>query len=69
MQLLAKHKGSDMFLSAGAPPSLKIEGNTVHVGEQCLGPEQTRAMAYSIMSDKQQKEFEATMEMNLAVGL
>ncbi|MCU0755665.1 MAG: PilT/PilU family type 4a pilus ATPase, partial [Xanthomonadales bacterium] len=30
---------------------------------------QTRAMAYSIMSDKQQKEFEATMEMNLAVGL
>jgi len=69
MQLLAKHKGSDMFLSAGAPPSLKIEGNTVHVGEQTLTPDQTRAMAYSIMSDKQQKEFEAIMEMNLAVGL
>lgn len=69
MQLMARQKASDCFFSAGAPPSIKIEGNTVHVGDVALAGEQVRAMAYSVMNDKQQKEFEATLEMNLAVGL
>jgi twitching motility protein PilU len=69
MQLMARQKASDCFFSAGAPPSIKIEGNTVHLGDTPLAAEQVRTMAYSVMSDKQQKEFEATMEMNLAVGL
>src|SRR5690606_13252825 len=39
------------------------------VGNTPLMPEAVRDLAYSIMTDKQQKEFEATMEMNLAIGL
>ena len=69
MQLMARQKASDCFFSPGAPPSIKIEGNTVHLGEEELTPEWVHRMAYSVMSDRQQKEFEATMEMNLAVGL
>ena len=69
MQLMAKQKASDCFFSAGAPPSIKIEGNTVHIGDVALTGEQVRAMAYSVLNDKQQKEFEATLEMNLALGL
>ncbi len=69
MQLMAKQKASDFFFSAGAPPSIKIDGNTVHIGDVALSSEQVRNMAYSILNDKQQKEFEATLEMNLAVGL
>jgi twitching motility protein PilU len=69
MQLMARKKASDCFFSAGAPPSIKIEGITTHLGDTQLTPEEVRAMAYSIMTDKQQKEYESTLEMNLAIGL
>ena len=69
LQLMAKQKASDCFFSAGAPPSIKIEGNTVHIGDLALSGEQVRNLAYSALSDKQQKEFESTMELNLALGL
>ncbi|HVH34699.1 MAG TPA: ATPase, T2SS/T4P/T4SS family, partial [Tahibacter sp.] len=69
MQLMARKKASDCFLSVGAPPSIKIEGETAHLGETALTAEDVRGMAYSIMSEKQQKEYEATLEMNLAVAL
>lgn len=69
MQLMARQKASDCFFSAGAPPSIKIEGNTVQIGDVALDAEQVRAMAYSVLSEAQQKEFEATLEMNLAVAL
>ncbi len=69
MQLMAKQKASDCFFSVGAPPSIKIEGITTHLGDVGLTGEQVAVMAYSIMSDKQQKEFEETLEMNLAIGL
>ncbi len=69
MQLMVKRKASDCFFSVGAPPSIKIEGETRHAGETALTGEDVRTMAYSIMSEKQQKEYEATLEMNLAVAL
>jgi len=69
MQLMARQNASDCFFSVGAPPSIKIEGITAHLGETALTGEDVRTMAYSIMSDKQQKEYEATLEMNLAIGL
>jgi twitching motility protein PilU len=69
MQLMARKKASDCFFSAGAPPSIKIEGVTRHLGDTKLTPEDVRAMAYSVMNDKQQKEYESTLEMNLAIGL
>ena len=69
LQLMAKQKASDCFFSAGAPPSIKIEGSTVHIGDVALSGEQVHAMAYSTLNDKQQKEFETTLEMNLALGL
>jgi len=69
MQLMARQNASDCFFSVGAPPSVKIEGITTHLGEMALNSEDVRTMAYSIMSDKQQKEYEATLEMNLAINL
>lgn len=68
-RLMAERHASDVFISVGAPPAIKIDGESHHIGKQPLGPDSVRDLAYSIMSDKQQKEFEATLEMNLAVGL
>ena len=67
MHLMSQRKASDSFFSAGAPPSMKVEGITSHIGTAALSAEEVRSMAYSVMSDKQQKEFEATMEMNLSI--
>ena len=69
LSLMATQRASDLFLSAGAPPSIKIEGVTRHLGETPLGSDAIRKMAYSIMSERQQKEFESTWEMNLAVAV
>ena len=69
LELMAAKKASDLFFSAGAPPSIKIDGQTAHVGGDPLTPENVRDLAYSILTDKQQLEFEQTMEMNLALTL
>jgi twitching motility protein PilU len=69
LDLMAQKQASDLFLSVGAPPSIKIDGITRHIGEVAMGSDDIRKMAYSVMSERQQKEFEATWEMNLAVSL
>jgi twitching motility protein PilU len=69
LNVMAAKKASDVFLSAGAPPSIKIQGETFHLGETPLRPEQVHDMAYSIMAERQQKEFESTLEMNLALAM
>ena len=69
LNLMAKNSASDLFLSVGAPPSVKIEGITRHIGDKPLGAEEIRTMAYSIMNERQQKDFESIWEMNLAIAL
>jgi len=69
LELVATRNGSDLFLSTGAPPCVKIRGATFHMQHDVLLSEDTRAMAYALMNERQQKEFEQVMEMNLAVGL
>lgn len=67
--LMAEHKASDVFLSAGAPPAIKINGETHYLEQPPLGAAQVHDLAYSVMNDRQQKAFEASLEMNLAIGL
>jgi len=69
LELMAQRNGSDVFLSPGGPPCVKISGVTYHLNHEALTSEETRGMAYALMSERQQKEFEQTMEMNLAVEL
>jgi twitching motility protein PilU len=63
---MAEKQASDLFISAGAPVSIKILGIIMPVNQQIIDPETSRKIAYEIMSDKQVKEFEETMEMNFA---
>jgi len=65
-KLMAEKQASDLFISAGAPVSIKILGIIMPVNQQIVDPETARKIAYEIMSDKQIKEFEETMEMNFA---
>jgi twitching motility protein PilU len=65
-KLMAEKQASDLFLSAGAPVSIKILGTIMPVNQQIIDPETSRKVAYEVMSEKQIKEFEETMEMNFA---
>lgn len=66
---LAELKGSDLFLSVGAPATIKREGAFVKLGDEPLAKGAVKSMAYALMSAKQISEFERDLEMNLAVGL
>ena len=65
-KLMAEKQASDLFISAGAPVSIKILGNIMPVNAQMIDPEAARKIAYEIMTDKQVREFEETMEMNFS---
>lgn len=60
---------SDLFFTVGAPVNMKVEGLTHPVGQSPLNSHQAKEMAYSIMTDKQQKEFDETLELNMALTL
>ena len=62
-------KASDIFFSVGAPPSLKIDGAITPLGDTPLTADAVNALARQAMSDRQQREFDETMEMNLAIDM
>ena len=68
-QLMAEKQASDIFISAGIPIHIKIQGVTMPINQQIMVPAMTEKIAYEVMSPEQIKTFEATMEMNLSVGV
>jgi twitching motility protein PilU len=68
-QLMAEKQASDIFISAGAPIHIKIQGNTLPVNQQVMQPDMIQKIAYELMSPEQIKTFEATCEMNLSFGV
>lgn len=69
LRRLAELKGSDLFLSVGAPPTAKCEGAYVRLDTEPLGKGAVKLMAYALMSERQSADFERDLEMNLAVGI
>jgi twitching motility protein PilU len=69
--LKAMHQvgGSDLFISADFPPSIKSQGSMRPLSQQRLTPDVTRALAYAIMNEKQRREFETELECNFAISL
>ena len=69
LQILAKHDGSDLYLSTGAPPSAKFQGTLKPLGKEPLKPGQIAQLIESFMDDDQKKEFEQELELNMAISL
>ena len=68
-QLMAEKQASDIFISAGIPIHIKIQGNTMPVNQQIMDSAMIEKIAFELMSPDQLKTFEATMEMNLSFGV
>jgi twitching motility protein PilU len=68
LRALIARKGSDLFITAGFPPAMKVDGKVTPVSQQSLNPVHTQELCRSIMTDKQAAEFEATNECNFAIS-
>lgn len=68
LNIMISSDASDLYLSTGAPPSVKIEGQLKRVVKEALPTGHVKAIAYEIMDDLQQQEFERKPEMNLAIS-
>jgi twitching motility protein PilU len=64
---MAQADGSDLFISAGSPPTMKVQGTLTALSQQKLHPDVTRVLARSIMNDRQRVEFDRDMESNFAI--
>ena len=66
-RLMVKQNASDLLISVGAPPSLKIDGQVLPVKADPLTPDVARDLVFSIMTEVQHAEFELDNELNFAV--
>ena len=69
LKLLASENGSDLYLSTGAPPCAKFQGQLKPIGSDILQPGEIRDIAMEIMDETQRAEFEQELEMNLAMSI
>ncbi len=69
LEVLAKHDGSDLYLSTGAPPSGKFQGTLKALSKDALKPGQIAEMIKEVMDDDQAAEFESELELNMAISL
>ncbi|MCB1787148.1 MAG: PilT/PilU family type 4a pilus ATPase [Chromatiaceae bacterium] len=69
LRLMVQRNGSDLYFSTGAAPHVKISGQTMAIGDKKLAPGEVSRLAYSILNDEQIREFERTMECNLAISV
>jgi twitching motility protein PilU len=69
--LKAMHQtgGSDLFISADFPPSMKMQGAMRPLSQQRLTGEITKKLAHALMNDRQRAEFEQELECNFAISL
>jgi len=65
----AEQKASDMHLSAGLPPMIRVDGDIRRLNVPALDDMTVRKMVYDIMNDKQQGEFEANLESDFSFEL
>jgi twitching motility protein PilU len=68
LKLMVHKGGSDLFITAGMPPSMKVNGRIKPVSQSTLTPEQAREVVLSVMTTDQRKEFDASHECNFAIS-
>ena len=69
LKLMAHKKASDLFITAGVPPSMKVHGKISPITQSPLTQQQSRDLVLNVMSPAQREEFEKTHECNFAIGV
>ncbi|MGD5638887.1 hypothetical protein QUT17_19040, partial [Xanthomonas citri pv. citri] len=61
-----KNKASDLHLSAGLPPMIRVDGDVRRINIPALDHKQVHALVYDIMSDKQRRDYEEFLEVDFS---
>src|SRR5271155_4874015 len=68
LRRMVEKKGSDLFITAGFPPAIKVDGEIRTQSDRSLSPEQSAGLVRAIMNDRQTKEFDSSKECNFAIA-
>ena len=69
LKLMVHKKASDLFITAGVAPSMKVHGRISPITQNALTPQQARDMVLNVMTPSQREEFEKTHECQFAISL
>lgn len=64
-----KNKASDLHLSAGLPPMIRVDGDVRRINVDAFDNKQTTELAYSVMNDRQRRDFEANLEVDFSYSV
>jgi len=68
LKKMVEKEGSDLFITTGFPPAIKVDGTIHKATDSALSADQSAMMVRSIMNDTQVKEFDATKECTFAIA-
>lgn len=68
LKFMVEKEGSDLFITAGVPPSMKLHGQMVPMTKTSLTPDMTRDIVLGVMTESQRREFARTKECNFAIS-
>ncbi len=69
LEIMVQRGGSDLHVTAGAPPKVRIDGSLVSTEHEVLTPEQTKKLAYSVLTAAQITKYEANLELDISFGI
>src|SRR6185369_8671566 len=69
LKAMIEKGASDMHITTGAPPLLRIDGAVVPLKLPPLGPVETKQLCYSILTEEQKIQFEKSNELDLSFGV
>jgi twitching motility protein PilT len=69
LKTLVEFGGSDLHLTTQTPPQIRLHGKLQTLDLPPLGPSETKALAYSVLTDAQKKRFEETLELDFSFGI
>jgi twitching motility protein PilT len=69
LQAMADQGASDLHVTVGSPPRLRIDGDLVRLTAEPLSPEDTRELCYSVMTEAQRRRFEDELELDFAFAV
>ena len=68
LQFMVEKEGSDLYISVGTPPSMKVDGKLGRIGKEDIQAEDTEGFLDELLTDYQKRQFEEQYELNLALA-
>ncbi|PIE53070.1 type IV pili twitching motility protein PilT [Candidatus Fermentibacteria bacterium] len=66
---MMERRATDLHLTVGAPPTVRIDGELTRMEYDPLTPNETQSLVYSLLKDEQKKRFELEKELDFAFGI